>query len=526
MHIDIKLIAPALLAAVSCSSVSMLGISADVDDERAASNGLTTGVAAVEPLRSATVISSAPDEWLQLSRPTLGDVDGDGLDDFIVEGPWEDSARGSYGTHSYVFYGKRDRPPQLGTGNADAWFDSGAAPSVGLGDIDGDGLADIALSYEDGTELVLGNATRLAGGHARYATGLQWSQAQGGPVYLRKAGDFDGDGLDEFIVTTMSDVPAEDIDNRTAPLITNYIVAGQRDVPSGQWDPSWAVAYLGDDLPSLENRGLTTAVQRMVVSGCADLDGDGYDDILAMGRWRMWVFYGSANGFHGELTTAQADAAVTWPYTQDETDVRRAQFAKTVPFIVGDVDGDGAADIGLPQGAELGIVYGAKKRWSGRVQLEPDLKLALQDDSLPERNMWTATRQDIAWGAPYPELVAAQIRVGVADLDGDGKAEIVLQKTHYPSPADTEKVEIFTAYAVSAASQHATGRYVLSDADIYRPSGVSGVEALSQGTLLDEGGDFDGDGSADLIFGVQKFASMPDGETSIHVLPGAPHAPE
>ncbi|HTU61071.1 MAG TPA: VCBS repeat-containing protein, partial [Polyangiales bacterium] len=252
-----------------------------------------------------------------------------------------------------------------------------------------------------------------------------------------------------------------------------------------------------------------------------DLDGDGFTDLFALGRWKVWVFYGSERGFSGTLTPAQADASLVWPH--DES-ARRADFAKTLPLIIGDLNGDGAADLGFPNQAELGIVYGTKQRWSGRNELTPDLTVARASADFPERSWWLPLADDLSYAAPLPELVDTQIRVGVANLDGDGQRELVVHESRYPEFETTMTTALYT---LKGPNQGATGRYVLSDANLYRAEGVSDPgAALSRGVLLDPGGDFDGDGSTDFIFGVIEDPEVFDTKASLHIVPGTPRAPD
>lgn len=65
---------PWLFAAVSCTHSSRLGISAEVDDDQLGA-GLTSAPtrSALAP-RTHSVITGANNEFLQLERPTVGDL--------------------------------------------------------------------------------------------------------------------------------------------------------------------------------------------------------------------------------------------------------------------------------------------------------------------------------------------------------------------------------------------------------------------------------------------------------------------
>ena len=137
--------------------------------------------------------------------------------------------------------------------------------------------------------------------------------------------------------------------------------------------------------------------------------------------------------------------------------------------------------------------------------------------------------EDLTYGAPYPEGgVSTEIRVGVTDLDGDAQREIVLHETRFPPLLESNNGQVVSVtYTLTGANKRATGRYVLGDANVLRAAAGSGTtEALGRGLLLDTGGDFDGDGSTDLIFGVSQDASASDSKVSLHLVPGTPRAPD
>ncbi|HTU56853.1 MAG TPA: hypothetical protein VMF89_00440, partial [Polyangiales bacterium] len=66
----------------------MLAISAEVERDQP---GVSLTTAAARPAlapASRKVIRGAEGEQISRNRPTVGDVDGDGYDDFVVATPW------------------------------------------------------------------------------------------------------------------------------------------------------------------------------------------------------------------------------------------------------------------------------------------------------------------------------------------------------------------------------------------------------------------------------------------------------
>ncbi|MHA2356282.1 MAG: integrin alpha, partial [Candidatus Thorarchaeota archaeon] len=214
----------------------------------------------------------------------IGDVNGDGIDDFIVGEPW-----GSQGT-MYLFYGQLDASwNELTTADAQASFVGGIGDNdwvgrwtAGLGDIDGNGYADFALSaifdhdvgFREGKVHVF-----LGGSDVSWTMGMSVSQADvtitgeanddsiGHGVY--GIGDTNDDGYDDFLVSSFSDEGGLDAGQL-------YLFLGR---PAGQWLSTYSAAdanasWIGapEELLSID------------ASGIGDVNNDGFSD-FAVGAW-------------------------------------------------------------------------------------------------------------------------------------------------------------------------------------------------------------------------------------------------
>lgn len=483
--------AVSMAAVVGCSRLTTIGISGEADGRDA----LATSSAPRDFVpREPSAILSAKDEIFDWASPFMGDIDGDGIDDFIL--PTLSTA----GQHrNYLFYGRKDLPDVIATADADATFAGGPVRAHALGDVNGDDLADFAVTYETGFELVLGSRARWSGTHQQYSLGPSWhfgrQQADGSSSFVssvRRIGDVDGDGFDELVVTVVES-PLEDPTPNGYPDRTDYLIAGRADGwPSGDWDPSWAIAQF-------EGAYAWATPLQLEVIGSGDLDGDGYVDIFATAGNRpcTWVFYGSASGLTGALTSRDSDAEITWA---PSTDGRYAELEPNVA-VLGDLDGDGTTELGAMRGSELSIRYGSAAPLSGAVELTPDLLLDTPADQI--------------------------IQTRAADIDGDGLTELIVHTQHFEY-AEPEPFTGPTAalYLVRTTSMHAEGRYELSDSDLYRPAGTSTSHVLERGFTLDVGGDVDGDGSYDLMIltGIQSVT--PDPVSVVYLMPGMPRAPD
>ena len=201
----------------------------------------------------------------------LGDIDGDGLDDFMLVAhstPSEDEPltvdKPTY-TTGYLFYGRHE-PLASGT----SWLDADATINAEqlfvphpLGDVTADGRADFALGAELANyHWVPGAVERLSGAvavTARFAP-IECADGQCLAPPVAPAGDVDGDGVD--------DVLAYETYNRARLF---YGAPGLLD--GGSLDAQSAAASFADDLALPEQQLLSPA---------GDRDGDGDADLLSL----------------------------------------------------------------------------------------------------------------------------------------------------------------------------------------------------------------------------------------------------
>jgi hypothetical protein len=271
-----------------------------------------------------------------------GDVDGDGFADLLI-GAREHDSGGSNAGAVYLVLGPVTG--DLSLASADACFLGGNAGDMigggetiaGVGDIDGDGLADVIIgsSNHDTPEYSAG-AAYLFYGVVSGDIELDAADASliGDVAYdlaatsVDSAGDVDGDGYQDLIIGA----PGKAISSDTNAGVS-YVVLGP--VSGDGYLESVAHArLLGESLG--DQAGIA-------VSGVGDSDGDGFADLL------VGVMHEDSGG-----TSAGAAYLVSGPVT-GEFDLGSAtakligeeagDYAGASIDGVGDVDGDGLDDI-------------------------------------------------------------------------------------------------------------------------------------------------------------------------------------
>ena len=346
-----------------------------------------------------------------------------------------------------------------------------------------------------------------AGSLSTSAALLPGDTASVGPLALA---DVDGDGrLDLFVGARV--IPG------AWPLPAPSRL--YRRLPNGGWAPD-----------SVNDR-VVASVGLVSAAAFADLDGDGWPDLLLTSEW------GPVRAFHNEQGRLR-DVTREWGFA--------ATTSRWNGLAIGDFDGDGRLDVVVTSwgrnmpwrasprqpyelvagnfgGAGLGLVFAQQDSASGReVPLEPLGRLAIAIPGAPGRfptySAFAAATVDEVLGdaargavrvrattfdhllflnrgahfEAHPLPIEAQIApafgIVVADFDGDGREDLFLAQNFSPTATDTPR---FDAGA---------GLMLLGDGrGGFRPLGVraSGISMLG-----DQRGaaacDYDGDGRVDL----------------------------
>jgi hypothetical protein len=393
----------------------------------------------------------------------VGDIDGDGLADFVVSidgiigsepnSPWVNDSPPVAG--AWVVYGSATRligsheikdvaallsePPERGLWNL----------AAGLGDVDGDGKMDFAVSRQSAVLgepyqvfVFYGRGERLSGivdlATTADATITEPGDARGlGGAGAYRVGDVDGDGIADFVVRLPLNSASLDarIVRGSATRLAGAVALpdiGHTQLPGGDFcffsDEAFAVAL-------------------------GDLDGDGADDFALVncergtthvfGPITNRVFYGNKAGLPAQLGAADAAATLApsdgfWPSQ----------------LIAGDVDGDGVPDLIFADenlhdsNGGVHIIKGRHERLSGAI-----------DPGSPTIVTYVGQSQRIPGcqgdHCVLPEKLGAGVSLG--DLTGDHHPDLLIG-------ANSDDYEIVPGPGV--AMSHS---YVLSSPVIPKP---------------------------------------------------------
>lgn len=382
---------------------------------------------------------TTPGDLLGSAVAGVGDVDGDGFGDMLLGAHGSDDFAGAVG----LFLGPVGK--RQGLAEADRLFVGNVDSSMGLavsgaGDVDGDGLADLVLGapsegdYEGSVTLVTATAeTRVVG-----APGDLLGKA------MSPLGDIDGDGLADLLVAGQGmaeDAGAAVVMTGPSPSLESAVViageaagdlvgdkcsVGSVDA-NGDGVPDVVIGARGHDgggdgagalflvlgppgsstVATADARWLGEAAGDEVglcVTGAGDLDGDGYGDFVAgsklhdAARGAAYVVRGPGLGEH---SLADADARLLG--------AAEGATAGGCVASAGDVDGDGLADllVGSSGYGEGGVAY-LVSRPSGT------------------RNLGDQDRPMVAVG----EAVRGGNYLGASDVDGDGVPDLIVSAYH------------------------------------------------------------------------------------------------
>jgi hypothetical protein len=269
-----------------------------------------------------------------------GDINGDGYDDVAVGAPWYDSFKGEF----QVYYGSAvgldvDSPTTV-TPTSTILL---GGLVVGPGDVNGDGYADLlVLTSGLGLRLYLGSASGLV--TSTYGSVVYTGGGSTFGSAMAPAGDVNGDGLADVVIGSynydtyrgacivalgsasgLAEADMTVMDGPNTADMLGYSVAGAGDFDGDGYadvvggEPNWEAPgqegrmdlYLGGPSMDITSDGTAYGDTKdagfgYTLSGAGDVNGDGYDDVMA-GQYAyssysgaVWIYYGGPPASGGD----------------------------------------------------------------------------------------------------------------------------------------------------------------------------------------------------------------------------------
>lgn len=425
---------------------------ADTDSDADADSLWTWGGDVTVEMADASFVGEMPGDSAGQYTCVAGDMDGDGVSDMVIGAPFY-SLEVTEGGKVYFVWGRRSdwgRHERLaGAPSMVGEFEyQQVANILPLGDVNGDGLADVTLDAgatnpnpDGGEVVVLGktsgwtlsqpveSAEGVANRTDAYVTGSV--RARG------SLGDFNGDGLDDWFLDNYGIYDGE------------YHVVSGSDIGSDLWLPedSWMWLRYGESRESTE-----TAYWEMV----GDVNGDGLSDLmLRSGADDTTWFLVPGREVPPEAGAFVEDVATT--VFQSDGDRLEAQG-------VGDVTGDGLSDFVLYEVGDGFYLVPGGGAWPARVDVA-DLDVHIQSGELA-----------------YP-------KGPVGDVNGDGIDDLAWNFL----PDSQYHVALLFGRGTWLAS------YAIEDADVRIASSASYPDIRLPTDLQQAIGDLNGDGIKELL---------------------------
>eukprot|EP00727_Mastigamoeba_balamuthi_P003071 m51a1_g12761 hypothetical protein (843) ;mRNA; r:982-3510 len=428
--------------------------------------------------------SSAP--RVGSSVHSVGDLDGDAIDDFAVGAP-------GLGRVYLHFQRPRVLPTHSSPVNDHAAVLSSPDVfdqfgwSVSSADLNGDGLADVVIGAPEAANgtgrvfVMFGQQGRWVPGAALDVADLNGTNgfALTGDVdwpglgfEVRGVGDFNGDGIDDLLISAVR-VSMETVSSSRA-----YVVMGRK-----QWPASIAVSGLDGSNGFAVDTAIVLASEWVTVGGAGDVNGDRYADVAVgvlyseeLNIFKTHVLFGRFRPWRPVVSVIELNGTIgfTVEGSAPSDEVLRYGVAK-----VGDVNGDSYGDLLMGASANSIVVFGHGGAW-------PAL---LRGDELRSASAYV----DCA-GLSFVQAAAG-------DLNGDRVPDVVCLSASSILRQSYAKVFFGVAGSTPRDLAHSwwegTGVFTLS----------IGYDALAVQASVSGAGDFNGDRVDDLLIGTPEFNS-------------------
>jgi len=389
-----------------------------------------------------TMVGRASNDALGYALSSLGDINGDGLDDFIVGARAADPGSVDFAGEAYVVFGQT----------------SSFGAAFSLADLDG----------SDGFRI----------------EGITAYDYIGGAV--SSAGDFNGDGIDDILLGASGGDVGGNFNNGES-----YILFGSTTAFGAVFDLDQLDATEGSRLD-----GITGADQSgRAVADVGDVNGDGFADVLIgapfgdpngeSGAGESYVVFGGLGGlgqsFELDNINGQNGFVIQGAAQSDRSGDSVAGL--------GDINGDGLDDIIV--GAELADPPGRANAGAAIVVLGQSTGFA------PAVNASTLDGTDgfLILGAAAGDILGRFV-ASAGDFNGDGFMDILVGAQNANASATGAAFVVFGSGNGFAATIDLAN---LDGSDGVRINGISSGDGT--GDAVSAAGDVNGDGLDDILIG-------------------------
>jgi Ca2+-binding RTX toxin-like protein len=462
------------------------------------------------------------DDRSGVSVSNAGDINGDGIDDLII-GAYFADPNGGYSGQSYVVFGSRSTFASnfnLSDLNGNNGFrlnginanDRSGVSVSNAGDINGDGIDDLIIGavYADPNGNYSGQSYVVFGSRNTFASNFNLSTLNGSNGFrlnginvgdlsgfsVSNGGDINGDGIDDLIIGAYSADPNGDFSGQS------YVVFGSRNTFASNFNlsnlnGSNGFRLNGINVGDLSGRSVSTA---------GDINGDGIDDLIigalfadSNGNYsgQSYVVFGSRSGFASNVNLSTLNGSNGFRVNG----INGGDYSGTSVSSAGDINGDGIDDLII--GAIGADANG--NSYSGQ-------SYVVYGNSAPVLDLNGTNGQVLGFrvnGINADDRSGFSVSIG-EDINGDGIDDLIIGARDADPNSRNNAGQ---SYVVFGRSNGFSSNLNLSDLNGSNGFRLNGINANDQaGVSVSMGGDFNGDGIADLIIGAR--GADPNGSNS------------